>query len=355
MQPQEFIHKTAEQFLKELLTHFPQWQAEQFQTITHSLSPIGCSFYIEIQEEMFFLKYTRDATYYQRTEAISKTLMGSAPSIVPRLTMTPGHGVLTYEYITPLNVPTFNITSIRPVIDALISFHACMQEQTQAHFLNKNSMTETVFDLLRQSKAQNIKSSPYFDDPELVQNALAVFDLIETKTTQAAEDLGYMEEHVDLKVLSHGDINTGNLLAQDGRIIFTDLEHVGFRYRSDDLAQTILMLEQTSPTNIREIIKVYLESTNIPQTTDQEAFFQLINRKLIIASAYQNLCMLIYYLSFKGLGCRFEQELSSPSLAKSAKPSSAVVMPGKWKTHRNLPELIAQQVQRLHGFCSMFE
>jgi hypothetical protein len=340
-----------------LLNHFPQWQAEQFQTIAHSLSPIGCSFYVKLEEELFFLKYTRDSTYYQRTEAISKTLLGSAPGIVPRLTMTPGHGVLIYEYITPLNIPTFNITSIRPVIDALISFHSCTQEQAQTHmrFLNKNSMTETVFDLLRQSKAQNIKSSPYFDDPELIQNALAIFDLIEAKATQIASDISDIEEREDVKVLSHGDINVGNLLSQDERIIFTDLEHVGLRYRSDDLAQTILMLEQTSLKNIREIIKIYLESTNIRQTTNQEAFFQLVSRKLIIASAYQNLCMLIYYLSLKGLGCHFEQDLSPPLLTKSVKEARAPVMPGKWKTHRNLPELIAQQSQRLHGLCSMYQ
>ena len=141
MQPHEFIHKTAEELLEELLNHFPQWQAEQFQTIAHSLSPIGCAFYIEFQAETFFLKYTRDATYHQRTETISKKLMDSAPGIVPRLIMTPGHGALLYEYITPLNVPAFNITTIRPVIDALAALHACMPEQaqTQAVFFNKNS------------------------------------------------------------------------------------------------------------------------------------------------------------------------------------------------------------------------
>ena len=341
----------------EILQHNPKWSKEQLTPIAHSLSPIGCSFYLRANNNTYFLKYIRDALYREHTEKISRLLMELSPGLVPALINQVGGGGLLYEYLSPAGASSYSLITIKPVLHALCTLHNQSKKVNAESIpqLASSSLLTISRDLLEQSEAEFQQSPSLFQQIPAVKKSTELFAYLQAKLEMEEDVLNNLSPQGIHQVLSHGDINTGNILTRNASVVFADLEHVGFRDFTDDLAQTILMLESISIETIHSVISHYLKTVQGVRGIGRRTLAQIVCSKTIIASTYQILCMLIYYLSLKRLGYSYSKEeslLATPPESPQKEPG-CLVLSSQWKDDPELPLEIVQQFIRLQNLTTL--
>ena len=357
MQGLDIKNKLIKQSVKEILQHNSNWHEEQLTPIRHSLSPIGCSFYLHENESVYFLKYVHDSLYRERTAKTSRLLMELAPGLVPNLIHMAGGGVLVYEYLHPSETNAYSLKTLKPVLESLATLHnkSGKVNTESIPLLNSNSLFGTSKDLLEQSGTELENSPSSFQQSPVGKKSVELFAYLQVKLEKEADVLNSLSPQGIYQVLSHGDINTGNILTRDNSIVFADLEHVGFRDLTDDLAQTILMLESISLEAIHSVTNHYQKVIQVVPPIDSRVLTKVVCSKTIVASVYQILCMLIYCLSLTRIGYSYSQEESlitiQPGTAENE--SGSLVLPGTWKEDSELPLQIVRQFTRLKNLSTL--